>query len=337
MNDGGVPVRAPWLLLIHQLPAKPAYARVKVWRRLQALGAVTVKNAVYALPSDEEMQEDFAWLAREIVELGGEALVCESHLVEGLGDEALRDMFRAQRNEDYTKLAGEVRALAVRLDDEAGNGAPPAALLAEIAGAVARLRKQLGETAAIDFFGASERATAEALIGDLERRLQEGSESMSTPQTTPAASPLGGKVWVTREHVQIDRIASAWLIRRFIDGAARFKFVPGRSYTPRAGEVRFDMFEGEYTHEGDRCTFEVLLKHAGLGDPALAAIGEIIHDIDLKDGKYAREETAGIRTVMAGIAGGQRDDEQRLARGGAVLDDLYDYFKSARPTTGERS
>jgi hypothetical protein len=335
MNDGGVPTRAPWLLLIHQLPAKPAYARVKVWRRLQALGAVTVKNAVYALPSNEEMQEDFAWLAREIVELGGEALVCESHLVEGLSDEELRGMFRAQRNEDYAGLAGETRALEARLDSEAASGAAPAALLAEIASALGRLRKQLGETAAIDFFGASERATAERLIVDLERRLQEGSDTMSTAQSPSAASALGGKVWVTREHVQIDRIASAWLIRRFVDGGARFKFVPGRSYAPRAGEVRFDMFEGEYTHEGDRCTFEVLLKRAGLDDPALAAIAEIIHDIDLKDGKFGREETAGIRTLMAGIAAGQRDDAQRLARGAAVLDDLYDYFRANQPATGE--
>jgi hypothetical protein len=128
--------------------------------------------------------------------------------------------------------------------------------------------------------------------------------------------------------VQIDRIASAWLVRRFIDPAARFKFVPGRAYLPRSGEVRFDMFEGEYTHEGDRCTFEVLLQRAGLQDDALAAIGEIIHDIDLKDGKYGREETAGIRIVMAGISAGQRDDDERLARGAAVLDYLYQSMKA---------
>ena len=157
---------------------------------------------------------------------------------------------------------------------------------------------------------------------------------MSTPTSgtqLPDDDALRGKVWVTREAVQIDRIASAWLVRRFIDPAARFKFVPGRGYLPRAGEVRFDMFEGEYTHEGDRCTFEVLLQRAGLHDAALTAIGEIIHDIDLKDGKYGREETAGIRTVMSGIAAAHRDDEQRLARGGAVLDDLYEYFKTAGP------
>jgi hypothetical protein len=323
MNDVGLLTKTAWLLLIHQLPAKPAYARVKVWRRLQALGAVTVKNAVYALPSNEETQEDFAWLAREIVELGGEALVCEAALVEGLDDGQLIDMFIAARNEDYARLADEVRGLESRLDSGMTVGER-----GEIAGQAARLRKQLSEVAAIDFFTASGRQVTEELLVRLENRLQEGSPAMTTDQGLSTASPLAGKVWVTREHVQIDRIASAWLVRRFIDPAARFKFVPGRSYLPRQGEVRFDMFEGEYTHEGDRCTFEVLQQRAGLDDAALAAIGEIIHDIDLKDGKYGREETAGIRTVMSGIAAAHRDDEERLARGGAVFDDLYEYFKS---------
>lgn len=326
MNDGQIVVKATWLLLIHQLPAKPAYARVKVWRRLQALGAMTVKNAVYALPSNEETQEDFAWLAREIVELGGEALVCEARLAEGLSDQELEAMFVAARNEDYVRLIEETRALGARVGDEVSNSE-----LSDIASQATRLRRQLGEVAAIDFFQSDGRRTAEQLLARLEARLQEGSQAMTTEQGDPAAlSAIGSKVWVTREHVQIDRIASAWLIRRFLDPAARFKFVAGRSYTPRSGEVRFDMFEGEYTHEGDRCTFEVLLSRAGLDDPALSAIGEIIHDIDLKDAKFGREEMVGIRTVMAGIAAAHRDDEQRLARGGAVLDDLYEYFRTVR-------
>jgi hypothetical protein len=326
MNAGEVASKAPWLLLIHQLPAKPAYARVKVWRRLQALGAVLVKNAVYALPSNEETQEDFAWLTREIVELGGEALVCEAELVQGLGDAELRQMFVTARNEDYGRLAEEAGTLAKRLEGASANGE-----LADIASQVGRLRKQLNEVAAIDFFEADGRDAAEQPLLRLESQLQQGSEAMTPEPGKPVAPSLDSKIWVTREHVQIDRIASAWLVRRFIDPAARFKFVPGRSYAPRAGEVRFDMFEGEYTHEGDRCTFEVLLVRAGLDDPALAAIGEIIHDIDLKDGKYGREETAGIRTLMSGIAAAHRDDEQRLARGAAVLDDLYEYFKAAGP------
>lgn len=325
MNSGELASKAPWLLLIHQLPAKPAYARVKVWRRVQALGAVIVKNAVYALPSNEETQEDFAWLAREIVELGGEALVCEAELVEGLDDGALRQMFIAARNEDYARLTGDARALVARLEGATVDGDR-----ADIATQTGRLRKQLNEIAAIDFFAADGRDAAEQPIARLEQHLQQGSEAMTSQPGKPQ-SAIDSKVWVTREHVQIDRIASAWLIRRFVDPAARFKFVPGRSYAARAGEVRFDMFESEYTHEGDRCTFEVLLQRAGLDDPALAAIGEIVHDIDLKDGKFGREETAGIRTVMSGIAAAHREDEHRLARGAAVLDDLYEYFKTAGP------
>ena len=143
---------------------------------------------------------------------------------------------------------------------------------------------------------------------------------------TPPPGPLKDQLWVTRQGVQVDRIASAWLIRRFIDPGARFKFVPGAGYRPQPGELRFDMFEGEFTHLGDRCTFEVLLGHADPADPALRAIGEIIHDIDLKDDKYGREEVAGVRSLIAGIAASSTDDEQRLARGSALLDDLYSSF-----------
>jgi hypothetical protein len=324
MPDGG----PKWLFLLHQLPAKPAYARVKVWRRLQSLGAVTVKNAVYALPDTSDAREDFAWLAKEIVESGGEALVCQADLVEGLTDEELRATFASARNDDYARITGEARTLAQRLDDESSD-----AVAADIAAQVVRLRRQLLETRAIDFFAADGRLAADRAVADLDARLLEGaimSDRTALPQAS-GADALRGKIWVTREAVQIDRIASAWLVRRFIDPGARFKFVPGRAYLPRSGEVRFDMFEGEYTHEGDRCTFEVLLQRAGLHDDALGAIGEIIHDIDLKDGKYGREETAGIRIVMAGIAAGPRGDEERLARGSAVLDDLYQSLKTQLP------
>ena len=321
---------SPWLLLIHQLPAKPAYARVKVWRRLQALGAVTVKGAVYALPANAETREDFAWLAKEIVEGGGEAIVCEAALVEGLSDRELQALFDAARDEDYQHIATESRELAARLGDDLPDNA-----LAEIASQTARLRKQLDAVVAIDFFGADGREPAEGMVSGLEARLQRKDGDVSAQRTDSegaANAPTGlkGRVWVTRQGVQIDRIASAWLIRRFIDADARFKFVPGTGYAALPGELRFDMFEGEYTHRGDRCTFEVLLMEAGLDDPALAAIGEIIHNIDLKDGKYGREEAAGIRNLIAGIASAHNDDDQRLERGGAVLDDLYRYFASRR-------
>jgi hypothetical protein len=321
----------PWLLLIHQLPAKPAYARVKVWRRLQALGAVTVKGAVYALPANGETREDFAWLAKEIVESGGEAIVCEAGLVDGLSDRELQALFDAARDEDYQRIAAEAREVASRLGDDLPDNA-----LAEIASQTARLRKQLDAVIAIDFFGADEREPAEGLVSGIEARLQQEDKAVAErtdagPGAANAPAGLKGRVWVTRQGVQIDRIASAWLIRRFVDDGARFKFVPGTGYAALPGELRFDMFEGEYTHRGDRCTFEVLLGEACLDDPALAAIGEIIHDIDLKDGKYGREEAAGIRNLISGVASAHNDDNQRLERGAAVFDDLYRYFASRRP------
>ena len=122
------------------------------------------------------------------------------------------------------------------------------------------------------------------------------------------SAALRDRTWVTRQGVYVDRIASAWLIRRFIDPQARFKFVSGKGYRPQAGELRFDMFEAEFTHEGDKCTFEVLLERGALKDPALRAIAEIIHDIDLKDDKFGRTEVAGIRTLVEGISIATEDE-----------------------------
>ena len=319
MTQSEAPKSAQWLLLIHQLPAKPAYARVKIWRRLKGLGAVTVKNSVYALPANSETREDFAWLVKEIAELGGEAFVCEATLVDGIGDGEVQALFDAARDEDYGEISAAARELA-------GAGAPRA----ELAVQVARLRRHLDEVVAIDFFGADGREPAEGLVAGLEAGLNEEEDVVTATEPKAVSEPLRNRTWVTRQGVQVDRIASAWLIRRFIDPDARFKFVPGTGYAAQPGDLRFDMFEGEFTHRGERCTFEVLLAESGLDDPALGAIAEIIHDIDLKDGKYGRDEAAGIRTLISGIALAHNDDIQRLQRGAAVFDDLYESFRSAR-------
>lgn len=323
MSRSETPEGVRWLLLIHQLPAKPAYARVKIWRRLKGLGAVTVKNSVYVLPANAETQEDFTWLVKEIAELGGEAFVCEAHLVDGLDDREVQALFGAARDEDYAEIAAAARELCGKRTRGAG-----AETGAEFATQAARLRKQLDEIVAIDFFGADGREPAEGLVSGLEAGLHKEVNAVSTTITDSSASPdpLNNRVWVTRHGVQVDRIASAWLIRRFIDDAAHFKFVPGTGYAVQPGELRFDMFEGEFTHRGDRCTFEVLLAEAKLDDPALAAIAEIIHDIDLKDGKYGREEAAGVRSLIAGIAAAHDDDTERLERGAVLLDNLYSSF-----------
>jgi hypothetical protein len=152
----------------------------------------------------------------------------------------------------------------------------------------------------------------------------------SSQLSTKKIGELAGKTWVTRQGVHIDRIGSAWLIRRFIDPQAQFKFVSGKTYRAQPNELRFDMFEAEFTHEGDQCTFEVLLGHIGSRDSGLRAIGEIIHDIDLKDNKFGRDEAAGIRTVIDGIAVAATDDKERIARGASVFNDLYDYFRKKR-------
>jgi hypothetical protein len=329
MNVGTSAVLAhSWLLLIHQLPAKPAYLRVKIWRRLQGIGAIAVKNAVHVLPMNEETQEDFEWLLREIEEGGGEAFVCEARLIDGLSDQEIRALFDKARDADYAQVVKDARALAKSLRPNAKTS-----VLADVRAQVARLRKRLAEIVAIDFFGAIGRETAEEMIRTLEARLNEDADVRGKDTAPSAARPpetLRNRTWVTREGVYTDRIASAWLIRRFIDPEARFKFVSGKGYRPKEGELRFDMFEAEFTHEGDKCTFEVLLDRCGLKDAALRAIAEIVHDVDLKDGKFGRTEVAGIRTLIEGIGATTRDDTQRIARGTEVFNDLYEYFRKKR-------
>jgi hypothetical protein len=312
MNDstvisaqGGKRPRGDWLFLIHQIPPKPDYFRVKVRRRLQRLGAVALKNSVYLLPRRTETREDFEWLAREIQAEGGEATLCRGALLAGTSDEEVETMFRTERDTDYAAIERDARALA-------GRGEPTEDELA-------RLRRRLEETERIDWFDAPGRAAAERALA--------GAASPPSPEAAEAgASPVRGGTWVTRTGIKVDRISSAWLIRRFIDPAARFKFVPAKGYRPTAGELRFDMFQGEYTHEGDRCTFETLLLRFGLTDPALRALGEIVHDVDCKDDKFGRPEAAGIASLIDGLALAYLDDAERLERGGAVFEGLYAYI-----------
>ena len=310
---------ARWMQLIHQNPPTPAYLRVKVGRQLARIGAVAIKNSVYALPRSDETQEDLQWVLREIVKGGGDGSIVEARFVEGLTDAQVTALFQAARERDYRELAGQARAAASGFPRR---GAVPASRRAELAGQIARLRQRTAELAELDFFGAPGREVVEGLLSGLEARMRtvEGAEP-SKPELE--AGRHRGRTWVTRTGIKVDRMASAWLIRRFIDPEARFKFVPAKGYRPEEGELRFDMFEAEFTHEGDLCTFEVLVRRFGLSDPALRAIAEIVHDIDVKDARYGREEAPGIGQLVAGIAAAHPDDETRLARGAALFDDLH--------------
>jgi hypothetical protein len=321
-----------WVLLIHQIPPKPDYFRVKVWRRLQRVGAVAIKDSVYVLPRTDETMEDFQWQLREIVAEGGAASVCEASFVDGLSDAQIEALFRGAREADYREITASARMRVKGLP----SGKRRAKTDGQIESELGRLKRRLAEAVAIDFFGAPSRRAAQESIARIEGGKRTRDTRAATATRHAAVQRPRGAMWVTRKGVYVDRIASAWLIRRFIDPRARFKFVTSKGYRPRPGELRFDMFEAEYTHEGEACTFETLTKRFGLTDPALRAIGEIVHDIDYKEPKFGRPETAGVERLLAGIARQHAEDTARLTVGAALFDALYEALAEAPKAAAHR-
>ncbi|KKW91654.1 ChrB protein [Sphingobium chungbukense] len=306
------------MALLHQLPAKPPYLRVKIWRRLQAIGAVPLKNAVHLLPHSAESEAAFRDLLEEINGSGGEAIVIEAKLLAGQSDSDVRLLFDTARDADYDEIAQAARRL---LETGPASGAD-----------IAKLQKRLEEVGRLDFFGAHGRQEAEAALADLDRqRYQHPDIGRNEPSHISEPLDLTGRTWVTRRGVHVDRIACAWLIRRFIDPDARFKFVDGRHYDPIGGEFRFDMVDAEFTHEGDRCSFEMLLLRADLTDDhALVAIGEIIHELDIGDGKFVRPETAGVGAMLSGVCASTDDDLQRIAMASEALNQFHAFFSNRK-------
>jgi hypothetical protein len=309
-----------WLMLIHQIPPKPAYLRVKIGRRLARVGAVAIKNSVYVLPRGESRMEDFQWIRREIIAGGGEATILDAQLLDGLSNADVEQLFRAERDAEYGLVSKEARGLAkqmrARLSSERRQ---------QLEAQTQRLEQRLADIGALDFFGAAERDVAAGLVQALRNALLPD-ESKSTLSSVSESNAYQGRTWVTRTGIHVDRIASAWLIRRWIDPRATFKFVPAKGYTPEKGELRFDMFEAEFGHEGDRCTFEVLCRRFGLAEAGLSAVAEVVHDIDLKDEKYRRPETAGVAGQIIGIASLQREDEVRLQQGSQLFEQLLAFY-----------
>jgi hypothetical protein len=193
---------------------------------------------------------------------------------------------------------------------------------------LSRLKSRFDEIAAIDFFSAPERSAAEIMLAELHSQMSGAPKSQVAVKRS--IKELKDRTWVTRENVFVDRIASAWLIRRFVDREAKFKFVSSENYLPRKKELRFDMYEGEYTHEGDRCTFEVMVDRLGITDRALIPIAEIVHALDLKDEKYHRPETAGLGVLLNGIVLAHPSDKERLDRGAGLFDALYEHFRKQK-------
>ena len=325
------PVR--WLLLIHQIPPKPDYLRVKIGRRLQRVGAVAIKNSVYVLPRNPESYEDFQWIVKEIEEGGGDAFVSEASLVgHGLTDEVIRARFDAARNEEYRAVLADARALLALVRRPAKRSAPsnrsrvnakPNRASQGLEQELAKLRRRYESVNALDFFGAGDASAVEDALSEIQRVIREHRTDERADSTTPQ---LDGKTWVTRRDVHVDRIASAWLIRRFIDRRPRFRFVDPKAYGHIDGELRFDMFEAEYTHVGDSCTFETLLVQFAPQNAALREIAEIVHDVDCKDMKFRRDEAPGLARMIAGVAVLCPRDMDRLERGARLFDELYAAF-----------
>lgn len=297
---------ARWIMFMPTIPAKPPSVRVRIWRRLQAIGAVNIRGAVYVLPNREECVELFEWLGKELSGLGGQASLCEGRFVDPSTDDDIQRRFVEARDADYAAIVTEAKASARK------RGA---------AEQHARLARRLADVIAIDFVDSPGRARAEAAVAALLRRAKPSGPAKLAVMPRPV-----GATWVTRTGVHVDRIACSWLIRRFIDPAAKLEFVNAKTYVHVPGKLRFDMFDAEFTHVGDRCSFEVLLERMGLADPGLRAIGEIIHDLDLRDGKFERDETAGVRSAIDGICTVARGDEERIAAAAPLLEGLHSFF-----------
>ena len=311
-----------WLLLVHQLPPGGASnPRVRIWRRLNDLGAVALRSAVYVLPNSPQAHEDFAWVRREIASLKGQAAVFAADALDRADRAAIVEAFRTARAVDYQSTeraiaAALMTAARARAKDDPG-----------LARRVRVLREQLRAVEAIDFFSAPGGDTARDAMAKLEALMAGKGRVATATKPRLNAAEYTGRVWVTRRRPGVDRMSSAWLIRRFIDPRAKFAFA-ARDDAPPSGQVPFDMYTGEFGHQGGQCTFEVLLDRFDLDDRSLRRIAEIIHDLDLKEHRYNPPEAVTIGALVEGIRHGHGDDRQALERGMEMFEALYRSFET---------
>jgi hypothetical protein len=327
-----VPAIPRWLLLVHQLPATPSNLRVRTWRRLQQIGAVAVKQAVYALPDSPTAREDFEWLKTEIEAAGGQAGVFAANTIDTWSSDELVEEFRRAREGDYLALSRAVeRALAAARRKRAPRRSRHAS-----SRIVDTFRQRLDAIEAIDFFRSAGRDRVGLLLSELQQALS-ATGRVHAPSIVADGTrrSFSGRLWVTRLRPGIDRIGSAWLIKRFIDPEARFGFV---EEAPAAGDaVPFDMFGVEFTHRGDSCTFETLMQVFALNDPAVSRLATIVHDLDLKDGRYEAIEAAAVGALVDGFRDLYTDDHLLLEQGMTMFEALYRAFAHADRRLGPRS
>jgi hypothetical protein len=311
-----VPLNAKWLLLVHQLAPRPTNLRVVVWRRLQHVGAVALRNSLYVLPNTTETREDFEWIKTEITSRGGQVSIFIARAVDGYTDDELEASFRTARTAEYRALIKDVTVLKKRLT---GKRLPLSRMA--IQRDIARVRERFHTLKATDFFGAAEAGEAQASVERLERMLQP--ERVAPIETKKLdARFFRRRVWVTRPRPGIDRMASAWLIRRFIAPDAKFAF---GSVTNR-DQIPFDMPDVEFGHHGSECTYETLVQRFGVSDAAALRIGQLVHDLDLKESRYGVADAPTIGRLVEGLRQAAASDAELLEQGITMIEALYRSF-----------
>jgi hypothetical protein len=296
-----------WLLLVFSLPAKKASQRVEVWRKLQRYGMLALRSAGYVLPYSAMNQERMEWLAAAIRAYKGQASVAQVHSFDDLPDHRLKQLFQEARSRDYQKLLQEAKKVVA---------ASPSRMPA---GRLNRIRRRLQELQDIDFFGNPLRAKLESFLAETE----EDEKMHSKRILKQKSSQFLNRQWITRPRPGIDRVSSAWLIRRFIDSKARFVFGADPDLHPAA--VPFDMFcPHGFGHRGEDCTYETLCKEFSIRDKRAKRIAEIIHDADLGDEKFGRADGTGLDRVLKGWAKQDVPDDELLQRGMELIEGLYE-------------
>jgi hypothetical protein len=299
-----------WLLLLYSLPTNRNTERVAVWRRLKKMGAVQIKTSTYLLPDEPAQHEQFQWLAKQIRDYGGDSTLVRAQEIEGLTRDEIVSLFNTARDKEYSELR---KALQNFISRRKRSDAGFAAVELE------RLTKQFRELRQIDFFDSARGHEVAMLL-----RRAEGPRRLLKLRTLDAKQ-YREKTWLTRPRPEIDRVGSAWLISKFIDPKAKFVFAPTVQAVPET--IPFDMLDAEFSHHGDCCTFETLIKRFAIGDKAVAKIGEMIHDADLDDARFQRVECVGIDRVLKGWAKEGLPDDEILRRGFECFDALYAFLQ----------
>ncbi len=306
---------ATWLVLMVSLPPHPSSLRVRVWRKLRALGAVPLRKSVYLLPPTPDNFERFQWLSQEVQKDGGEATFLSVDQIENMKRPEVIQLFQQPRDQDYRVLVERYRKVARGLDRKT-----PSPSTKRRSEDLARLARELERIREIDFFDAPGYHEAKRLQETIEMRLHPRQAGAPTEPDLPMDS-LRGRRWVTRPRPHVDRIGSAWLIKRFIDPGAEFVFAPAKEFPPDA--VPFDAAGVEFGHQGEDCTFETLVRRLGQRDRRLTHLAEIVHEVDLRDQKFPRDEARGVDLAIRGLLATFKDDQEVLSHGMTLFDGLY--------------